>query len=374
MTTWARRVPATTALTALLFTTVFAEFLRVQPRSDLTIHLAYALRIHSLASIESPHFLLELLVKLLIAIGLAPSFAMALLLGSCYGGMAILISHELDRRAVQLRPAMHVLFVLTVLVASHIFLFTLPQRNMYHGYFVPVVYHNPTQQLCKLFALWIWFRFCADFVEGEHPSWRRVWCTGLLCVLSAIAKPSFLIAFVPVVGVTAAIRLLRGRWRDVLQLTAGVALPSVVVLLWQAHVAYGAVASEELLFAPFAVFDARTTIWKLPLSVAFPLVVAAMALITWRVPPRLRYLGGFAAIALFMTLCLAEAGRISAGNFAWTGQTAVFLAYVESALFLVSRPWPKPWRYAGWSVYAVHVACGLIWGGAVFFPQRVEFL
>jgi hypothetical protein len=65
---------------------------------------------------------------------------------------------------------------------------------------------------------------------------------------------------------------------------------------------------------------------------------------------------------------------VSAGNFAWTGQTAVFLAYVESALFLVSRRWPTPWRRAGWLVYAVHVVCGLIWCGAVFFPQRVELL
>ena len=61
------------------------------------------------------------------------------------------------------------------------------------------------------------------------------------------------------------------------------------------------------------------------------------------------------------------------GNFAWTGQTAVFLVYVESMLFLLTQP-ARPWERAAWVVFGVHVVCGLGWYGTQFFEGGPTWL
>jgi hypothetical protein len=44
----------------------------------------------------------------------------------------------------------------------------------------------------------------------------------------------------------------------------------------------------------------------------------------------------------------------------------VFLAYVESALFLLTSPVVPAWRRTAWTVFAAHVACGIGWYALVF--------
>jgi len=372
------------AFVSALFVLVFAVFLRVQGQSDLDTHIGYASNIQSLRDIQSPHFLLQLLIKALYAVGLPYRVAMALLLGACYGGMAVLIARELQRRGARLSVGMSWLMVTSVLIASHVFLFTAARPNFYLGYFVPIAYHNPTQQLCKLFGLWIWFRYCAHFLGKEVPSWRQAAGTGVLCVLSAISKPSFLIAFLPLAGCIALVDLARLRIETFLRFAVAVAAPAALVLLAQAVLTYGAAARGTLLFAPFEVFDPYQTLLKLPLSILFPLATLSALAIggprpTADHPGRSwSYLAVwlFAAIALFETLFLAEANHVSEGNFAWTGQMGVFLLYVESMLWLLCRPRPLSRRHAItiWSIFGLHVVSGLIWYGVVFLPARATYL
>jgi hypothetical protein len=71
---------------------------------------------------------------------------------------------------------------------------------------------------------------------------------------------------------------------------------------------------------------------------------------------------------------LAESGdRTADGNFMWTGQTAAFLTYVESILFLVSTPLSNGWKRLSWTVFAVHVICGALWYGLLFTPRWHSF-
>jgi hypothetical protein len=368
-------VPAKLGLSAIvtaIFTYGFQVFLRTQPSSDITAHIDLTRDLRSITDLPLPHFLFQVLLKGLTAIGIDYTFGAALLLGLCYGGMAFLIAHEIERRGARLRPG--TLFVVpTVLVASHIFLLTAFKPNLYFGYFVPIAYHSATQQLNKLFALWIFFAYAARILEGDRTSSRGRATTAVLCVLSALAKPSFLLAFLPATGLTALRDIHQRRWRHVGWFLAGVATPTLVVMLVQAWLTYGPNA-EAIDFQPFTVFDFRQTLYKLPLSMAFPLIVAVAA---WRhrnADSRLRFIWLYVAIALFATLCLVERGRLMSGNFAWTGQTAVFLAYVESALFLLTTPLRPSWRRTAWAVFGVHVACGVVWYAVMFWPQRAEWL
>jgi hypothetical protein len=353
------------AFATLVFTFAFTEFAYLQRSSDLTVHLTYARQLKSFADVTSPHFLFELLVRAGTAAGFRERTAAVWLLGACYGGMAVLIGYEMHRRAIALSPLQAFAVVMAVLLASHIFLFTI-HSHLYNGYFVPTAYHNPTQQLNKLFALWICVVYCRQFLDGRAASLWSVQLLAVLCILSAVAKPSFLIAFLPTAALYAAYDLLRRRWRQALLCLAGIGIPSALVLLWQTQLTADAGQALELGFQPFRVFDPVETTYKLPLSLAFPLVVAAGAWWTHTFDARLRFEWVLTAIALVVSLCFVEGGhRVDHGNFAWTGQTAVFLLYVESLLFVLTRA-PRAWARAGWMVFAVHVMCGLFWYGIVF--------
>jgi hypothetical protein len=299
--------------------------------------------------------------------------------------MALLLTRELERRGATLGTLRLTLVILTTLIASHVFLFTAfdPRPNWYYGYFVPTTYHNPTQQPNKLLGLWIYFLYCSTFIDrrrepqsavgnSRRPSARTSLFTATLCVLSALTKPSFLIAFLPASGIDM-LRDVAGRWRAIVDFAASIAIPSAVVMLWQARLSY--VSGSPIGFAPFVVFDFWQTLYKLPLSLGFTLVVAAAA---WRQrvgDDRLRFAWWYAAIALFVTLCIVEQGfRLMHGNFAWTGQTGVFLLYVESVLFLLTRPVSVGWRRAAWAVFALHVACGIAWFGLQFVRHSSEWL
>jgi hypothetical protein len=362
-------------LVTAIFTYGFYIFLRVQPSADVDTHISYAEKIRSLADITSPHFLFQLLIKIPQWAGSTYAAAAVWVQGLCYGGMAVLIAREIERRGAMLTSMRAFLLVPALLLASHIFLPTIRVPNLYYGYFVPISWHNPTQQLNKLFTLWIYFLYCAEFLDSHRASGPKVAAMGVLSILSAIAKPSFLVAFLPTAGLFALADMANRRWRQVVMFGAGIVLPAALVLLWQARVTYGTGASSAVIFVPFVVFDFAQTLFKLPASLAFPLIVWLAA---WRMrthDARLRFVWLFTAIALFVTLCLGEAGpRLMEGNFAWTGQTAVFLAYVESMLFLFTRPHSVRTRRLAWPVFAVHVVCGLIWYGVVFFPERPAWL
>jgi hypothetical protein len=362
------------ALCTAIFTYAFWTFLRLQTWSDMEEHIRYAERIRSVSDLASPHFLFQLVLKTVYAVGPSYVTATAWVLGACYGGMAVLIAREIHRRGARLTAARAFLVVPAVLLASHIFLPTLFPPNLYNGYFAPTVYHNPTQQLNKLFALWIYFAYCAHFLEGRRVEPAQAASLGGLVVLSALAKPSFLIAFLPTAGLFSLTHMVRRRWSQVLWFGTAIALPATVVLVWQVSLTYGRGSGAAVIFAPFEVFALQPTLYKLPASLAFPIVTSAVALRARSWDPKFVFAWTFAAIALFVTLCLGERGRMGDGNFAWTGQTAVFLLYVESLLSLIARPGPSRLRHAAWAVFAVHVGCGVIWYISVFSPSWSRWL
>ena len=366
------------SLATLVFTFGFASFLRVQPTADLDLHIEYAREVRSLSNLTSPHFLFQLLLSAGHALGLSYETAAVWILGICYGGMAVLIGLEIERRGIVLSPLWTTTLVMSVLLASHIFLLTAFNKNTYFGYFVPIVYHNPTQQLNKLFALWVYFVYRTHFLATPVASVSSIPLLGGLCVLSALAKPSFLIAFLPTAAAYSLADIVKRRWRQALMCAAAIGVPSALILAWQARIAYGGGTSVQVAFAPFVVFDATETLYKLPMSLAFPFVVAISA---WRARTGdvarargLRFIWILTALSLFATLGLVETGeRMMQGNFAWTGQTAAFLIFVESMLFLLTQP-RGGWVRAAWIVFGVHVGCGFVWYGLMFSADRPAWL
>jgi hypothetical protein len=363
------------ALVTAIFAYGFYTFLRVQPSADIDTHISYAEQIHGVRDLVSPHFLFQLALKVFHAAGSTYANAAVWVLGLCYGGMAVLIAREMERRGLALTRVHCFVLIPCVLIACHIFLPTILKPNLYYGYLTPISWHNPTQQPNKLFTLWIYFLYCSEFLDSPRARMSRVVSMGGLSILSALAKPSFLVAFLPTAGLFACADLVRRRWRQVVLFAAGIALPAALVLLWQARVAYGTQAAPSVVFVPFVVWNFEETLYKLPASLAFPIVVGTIAWREGRHDPKIQFTVVFTAIALFVTFCLGEGGpRLMEGNFAWTGQTAVFLAYVEALLFLLSHPGAGRTRQLAWVVFGVHVLCGVIWYGVNFSDARVPSL
>jgi hypothetical protein len=338
----------------------FRVMLNMDPQPiDLVQHIAYAKTLNGPGDIVSPHFLFQLIIRLGAALGIGYEAGTVLLMGVCYGAMGLMFALEAQRRGIGMRPWLALLLVPSLLFASHIFLPTAHEVRPYAGYFVPIVYVSTTQQLGKVFALAIIFVYGAWFLEKRQPKDDALIVLVVLCVLSALAKPSFLIVFMPAAGLRALLDLAKHRWQAVFGFCA-IALPLMAVLFWQQRITYNEAKSTGIALDPFFVFDFQDTLWKLPLSLAFPLVVAGLAIRTRTFDSHLRFIWLFTAIALFYTLVLVETNEPNTGNFAWSGQTAVFLVYVESMLWLLSSKFRGHGWFLAWAVFAAHVYCGWI--------------
>jgi len=208
------------------------------------------------------------------------------------------------------------------------------------GYFAPNQYHNPTTLLSKPLALAL---FAAGAAAVSGAAAGRLWAWLVLVVVSGIVKPSFLLAFLPAVGLAALWRWRVARWG---LLVGGLFVPSVLLLLGQYTLRYLLQADDgvNVMFAPLTVIGLYTSTdtlnlgMRLALSVLFPLAVVAafprQAARDSRVP--LAWLTF--AVGIAPGYLLAEGGgKASAGDFLWSGQLAAFVLFAVSAAFLAGR-------------------------------------
>ncbi|MGO4395003.1 hypothetical protein AB4Z46_26970 [Variovorax sp. M-6] len=344
--------------------------------ADLWVHIEYAKTIHGPADIVSPHFLFQLLLIAVTKVsGLSFNASAIALISICYGGMAGMIAAQI-RRAAPVMPPWAILAVsVLVLLASHIFLQTAFKLNFLYGYIAPTVYHNPTQVLSKVLALAVTFAYFAIALENGKASRVQQVLLPIGVVLSAVAKPSFLIAFVPCVCLWEFYRVTSGQWRLAARNLLLVVLPAVIVLALQFRMTYTAGGTGGgLAFAPFLVYGgAADVLSKLPASLLFPVVAAV---VIWRgggFDSRMRFVWLLYGIGMIISTCIVEAGpRMMQGNFAWTGQTVTFLLYVQSAIALCRLP--RRSALPGWVAFAPHVVFGAVWYSAALFMPLGTFL
>jgi hypothetical protein len=322
----------------VIFTFAFAGHMLVNSSSDHHSHIRYALEIMETETITSPHFLFQLIFIGVYGVVPWEIASAALILGGCYAGMFVIIWRHVMREQPDFDPAIAAVLCGGILLASHIFAPTLFTPNFYYNYLVPISYHNPTQQLNKFFAIWVWVLYINNFVnvEDEHPTSYTVALLAVLLALSAMAKPSFAIAFLPISGLVALWRLAAGNITYCLRYALSVA-PVAIVLVSQFLFAYMGDESRGLVFAPLAIFDEPTQyIALLPLSLALPLSCLIFLWQEARQDRAFLLAWGFMGLALAYTLLLAEATALRAGNFAWTAQTGAFILYIQS-LFIILR-------------------------------------
>lgn len=273
-----------------------------------------------------------------------------------------------------------VILTLSALVFTPIILLT--PENQYFGYITPHVYHNPTMIPLRPIAFLI-FIGAVSFASAEAYIARiferypdvRVPLMAALTVASILAKPNFVMVFVPALVIWLVLLRLMRRFIYAQFVVMGIIVPGVAFLAYQAMSYSGSGMAfdpfyTQWLFALHYEPLANTLLpLKILMSLAFPLVVT---LLYWRKVAQnpMMMLAWIATIGgLMLTYLFYDTGEPPAGNLTWSGQISVMILYLAAMLFFVRR---HPWLNAGQPqdlrrfvictvVLALHVISGIVW-------------
>lgn len=300
------------------------------------------------------------------------------------------LRHAFSRHPALPAPSILALITLLLLLVAPVTLFQWISNDpfRYVSYIGINVYHNPTITVLKPLALLLFWFSLHSFAERDTPlsaptGMLLIATTALLTILSTIAKPSYIICLGPGLVLLAAYRIVRKQPVNLRALAYGVLLPAFVVLLWQYRLTYAATTDlpeTKIVFAPFEVMlrfaSMPVLLAKFLLSILFPLCVLALFFrdaikcvslnLAWLV---------FGVGAAYGYL-LAETGiRKATGNFLWGTQTSLFILFVVSVAFLVTRAGGmSPFLRAAWSdwrrlacllAFGLHVASGILYYVAI---------
>jgi len=198
---------------------------------------------------------------------------------------------------------------------------------------------------------------------------------GLVSALGVLAKPSYVIALLPALGLIGVYWFLKKRRLDWVGLILGFFIPTVGLLAWQY---LGAYSSERVIpdeagiaFAPFIVYG-RASGWLLPkffLSFLFPLGVYSFYFSSARRDVGFNLAWLSFGVGALLTYFFAETGvRLQDANFAWSGQITLFVLYCVSTVFfirqVVKREGCGKFYFAEWVCmggFGLHLVSGLLW-------------
>jgi len=276
------------------------------------------------------------------------------------------------------------LWCLGLQVAGPITLATVWAKTLYVGYIYPAsTYHNPTILLLKPLAL-LSFALTLQALERSvvaRAGWNLVMAASAAGVISALAKPSWLLCFLPGLVLTLLVDpRLRSR-RLAWEVVAAVLLTGLGVLAWQYAFLYGHSGTDRISFTPqkYARYGPLAPV-KLALSIAYPVSVL---IVFWKAV-RQSLLLGLAwttfAVSLLVSYFFTETGsRSGHDNLGWSAQIALFVLFVASAIAMVetlrrqASTSPSvfvPWRTAiPVGLFLLHAAGGVLWYATYFTEQ-----
>lgn len=236
----------------------------------------------------------------------------------------------------------------------------------YVSYQAGNIWHNSTylcMRLAALIALLCYFRLEKKYRQGI--TWRE-WCAfALLNVVCTGIKPSFLLAFSPVMGFFLLADLFRRVPLKRILAFGSALLPSGLVLIWQNAVLFGEDTGNGIAFHPWYIFSRHATVTKLAVvcSVLFCVLTVLTTLKQLPKENEYRFIVAMSLLGFLEALCLVENGsRAVDGNFLWGYSFCLFVLFAVCAV-----KWLKPVQgrlrgilQAGLGlIYGWHLYCGL---------------
>lgn len=379
-----RSLPLLLAATTLLFAPIVYKAVLLSRGTDYPAHLRFAAQMWADRRLVTPHFLYQLEVLLLRGLGvgsladLRPAGALASLIN--LNLLATALFFRLRWRLagpLGSRPAggaagldrIAVLGSLSLMLVTPIPLLYGLDHLKYLGYIGLAVYHNPTMLVLKPLAVLLSWYAAGPIVDEDdgRADPRRLLLVALLVIGSALAKPSYLIAFLPAAVVLAVARRLRGGSPNLALVALGIVLPAVAVLGWQYWMYYPQ-SRATLVFAPLSakLHHSGYLLPKLGLSILFPAAVYLSFSSEARSDRRLNLAWLVFFFGASYAYLFGEEGRIGSGNFDWSAQAGLFIVFLDSVVFLVERQAdaggagaPRGRIALCWCLYGLHLVAGL---------------
>ncbi|MGH7197950.1 MAG: hypothetical protein ACREH5_04320 [Candidatus Omnitrophota bacterium] len=235
--------------------------------------------------------------------------------------------------------------------------------HVYFGQISPTIWHSPTAILSAPLAAWLFYSVCGSL---QTLSVNRLALVSLLLALNALAKPNYLLAFVPV---TAAVyffhfwKTRQGLAKSFIYL-ALLFLPVVGVLvrMYLGKYAGADPSASGIEWAPFRVWETRSTsiAGSLAVSAAFPAVFTALYWKETLADKRIHYAWAVLILAVFLFALFAETGRQAEhGNFAWGHHVSMFVLFLVCAASFFKQKAREVRYSAVLTFFGLHVATGI---------------
>lgn len=335
-------IGALAILISLIFVPIILEMLK--SGNDYPMHIWWASYWDKTGMVTAPlpHFLYQVVLIGVehILPGGSFAFAAAFVGVVCYVSVGIvlftIIYPLFGAGSESVRTLAAILVSLVLLLVGPINLFTWSGNNLLYGYIPTNVYHNPTIVLLKPFALLLFLHGLRIF-STSHPSRLILISTAAVTVLGTIAKPNYVIAFIPALVLCVGFAFIRKQQINWALLLIGIFLPACEILLWQLNYVRGS-SLGGFIFAPFQVmqgYSPHNLLPKFILSILFP---STVIVIYWRyaredIGLRLAWISF--AVGAFYTYFLSESQNYASGNFTWSGQITLFILFVATTMFLI---------------------------------------
>jgi hypothetical protein len=359
----------------VVFTPIFA---RATSAGDFKAHTQFALDLKASGDFsELPHFLYHVMFlafdELLPWVSNQTVSALPVLTATILLGLMLFTL--LNRTTGGTRPVLMIPLTVSLLLISPVMLWLeLPYAV---GYVHPTVYHNPTQNILKLFVIPVSL-FALRVIRPEpYASLRERGFVALVSasfvVLMTLSKPNYTICILPGLGLYVLYRIRKRRPIDWGLLVFGFGLPAAGVLGIQFLGTYSASDDSSVAIGFMVVLRRIAYFHRLPLQFLLSLLFPAAVYLAHRDAARQdAYLNlswvTFFIGAIFMYFFHETGSRLEHGNFIWSGHITSFVLMYASVVFLLREYGDAVWSWSSntpWQLkltdglFALHVLSGI---------------
>ena len=361
--------------------------------SDYAYHNVAAQKIAETGNIAPPYFLRFVLVALMykfIGLNLFSASMIVTLFFHVLLGLILFyfLLKVIPKNSSQIYVIFCMALTLALMIVAPITFLTWWRHRFYFGYVSMNLYHNDTYIAMQPFAFFLFMIATAHFYKSSDNQYRNIVLIAGLVMLSALAKPSYLICILPGIVLFAIYQYLQGKQSiNISMLILGIVIPSLLILAWQYYfafsdyqVAYGAHQPIEekakIIIAPFQVILGHTRWFMIPiqfvLSIAFPLYVYITYFQKAKDDLRFNLAWSMFTISMLYFYIFAESGsRMQAGNFGWGTKICLFILFVYSTLFFIKEhgietllekrhAWSQK-MYGAVGLFGLHFISGVGW-------------
>ncbi|WP_208644361.1 hypothetical protein [Pseudomonas wadenswilerensis] len=313
---------------------------------DYVAHLKWASEIEEYGKLILPHPLYHILVifaKNLLTIDYVAASTLVILLAI---SLLAILNYRILATSVSMPTA--ILFSVCLLLVTPLQAFFVADNHLYFGYIGITVYHSPTMLLLKPLSLIV---FCYALKAADRPAEGQrlhAMAFAFAVFICGISKPNFLLIILPAFVLFLLITQQLASTMQRPYIYGAFFLPTLLVLSLQFFHTYffqglsvGTGHEEShVLFLPFETFSHYSgfLIGKLFLSIAFPLLVLLFYPKASAKNKALILAFLCLLMGMILTYFFAESGyRMYAGNFWWSGQIGLYLAFLFSLTFLLGN-------------------------------------